>query len=268
METKELQEIKTDIEEMKKEITPEPPGSPDQAMPEANGGPGQLGVTLTSPGGTTTDLEERIMASVSHVQDLSETILSLKHELQESHQTTARLFGVVDGLSSGLTQTQTLAAPFSADKAARNGSPDQGAAAGTAATPYTSMYAQATPMNNLFAAEPEAAESEALKDLYRKIGRIEEQIGDGLSESDAAESSEAGDEEESDDGEEGPAEAEEPPEKPKKKAAAKKKAVGKKATKTTATKKAAATKTATKKGAAKAKPAAKKAPAKKKKAKK
>ena len=264
METKELQEIKTDIEEMKKEITPEPPGSPDQAMPEANGGPGQLGVTLTSPGGTTTDLEERIMASVSHVQDLSETILSLKHELQESHQTTARLFGVVDGLSSGLTQTQTLTAPFSADKAARNGSPDQGAAAGTAATPYTSMYAQATPMNNLFAAEPEAAESEALKDLYRKIGRIEEQIGDGLSESDAAESSEAGDEEESDDGEEGPAEAEEPPEKPKKKAAAKKKAVGKKATKTTATKKAAATK----KGAAKAKPAAKKAPAKKKKAKK
>ena len=264
METKELQEIKTDIEEMKKEITPEPPGSPDQAMPEANGGPGQLGVTLTTPGGTTTDLEERIMASVSHVQDLSETILSLKHELQESHQTTARLFGVVDSLSSGLTQTQTLTAPFSADKGARNGLPDQGAAAGTAATPYTSMYAQATPMNNLFAAEPEAAESEALKDLYRKIGRIEEQIGDGLSESDAAESSEAGDEEESDDGEEGP--AEEPPEKPKKKAAAKKKAVGKKATKTTATKKAAAAKTATKKGTAKAKPAAKKAAAKKKKA--
>lgn len=264
METKELQEIKTDIEEMKKEITPEPPGSPDQPMPEANGGPGQLGVTLTTPGGTTTDLEERIMASVSHVQDLSETILSLKHELQESHQTTARLFGVVDGLSSGLTQTQTLTAPFSADKAARNGLPDQGAAAGTAATPYTSMYAQATPMNNLFAAEPEAAESEALKDLYRKIGRIEEQIGDGLSESDAAQSSEAGDDEESDDGEEGP--AEEPPEKPKKKAAAKKKAVGKKATKTTATKKAPAAKTATKKGTAKAKPAAKKVAAKKKKA--
>ena len=265
METKELQEIKTDIEEMKKEITPEPPGSPDQPMPEANGGPGQLGVTLTTPGGTTTDLEERIMASVPHVQDLSETFLSLKHELQESHQTTARLFGVVDGLSSGLTQTQTLTAPFSADKAARNGLPDQGAAAGTAATPYTSMYAQATPMNNLFAAEPEAAESEALKDLYRKIGRIEEQIGDGPdSESDAAQSSEAGDDEESDDGEEGP--AEEPPEKPKKKAAAKKKAVGKKATKTTATKKAPAAKTATKKGTAKAKPAAKKVAAKKKKA--